>query len=58
MSEGLFSTYRQGETRVTASIIAVFRDLAVQRMERILGALLSDPEFEAIRFIRAFSFQA
>jgi hypothetical protein len=50
MDEGIFSTYRQGENRVTASILAVFRSLTLPRIESILGALLKEPEFQLVRF--------
>ena len=50
MSEGLFSTYRGGENRVTASTLAVLRSLSISRVERLLGALLEQPEFQLVRF--------
>lgn len=50
MDEGIFSTYRQGENRVTASILAVLRSLALPRIERLLGALLKESEFQLVRF--------
>ncbi len=33
MPDSIFSTYRTGENRVTASILAVLRSLAIQRTE-------------------------
>jgi hypothetical protein len=50
MSDSLFSTYTKGENRVTASILAVLRSLALGRIERLLGALLEQSEFELVRF--------
>jgi hypothetical protein len=50
MNESIFSTYSTRENRVTASIMAVLRCLAVPRIERLLGALTGDAEFEMVRF--------
>jgi hypothetical protein len=50
MSKGIFSTYRQGENRVTSSILAVFRALSMSRTERLLGVLLQQPDFELVHF--------
>jgi hypothetical protein len=50
MNESIFSTYSTGENRVTASILAVLRCLALSRIEGILEALLGDNAFELIRF--------
>jgi hypothetical protein len=50
MGDSLFSTYTKGENRVTASILAVLRSLALGRIERLLGALLEQSEFELVRF--------
>ena len=44
MPDSIFSTYRTGENRVTASILAVLRSLALQRTERLLGALMERSE--------------
>src|SRR6516162_7898220 len=49
MNDSIFSTYSTGENRVTASILAVLRCLALPRIERILGALMDD-EFQLVRF--------
>ena len=46
----IFSTYSQGENRVTSSIISVIRSLSLDRIERILGALLEQSELEFVRF--------
>ncbi len=46
----IFSTYSTGENRVTASFLAVLRSLSLDRMERLLGALLGQSEFELVRF--------
>lgn len=50
MPDSLFSTYRAGENRVTASILAVLRSLALHRTERLLGALMERSEFELVSF--------
>lgn len=50
MGDSIFSTYRTGENRVTASILAVLRSLSLTRCEQILTALLEQSEFELIRF--------
>lgn len=50
MGDSLFSTYKTGENRVTASIMAVLRSLALGRIERLLGALMEQSEFELVRF--------
>jgi hypothetical protein len=47
---GIFSTYSTGENRVTASFLAVIRSLSLDRIQRLLGALLEQPEFELVRF--------
>lgn len=46
----IFSTYSTGENRVTASFLAVLRALSLDRMQRLLGSLLEQSEFELIRF--------
>jgi len=46
----IFSTYSAGENRVTASILAVLRSLSLDRIQRLLGALLEESEFELVRF--------
>jgi hypothetical protein len=50
MNESIFSTYSTCENRVTASILAVLRCLALPRIERILGALMEDADFQLVRF--------
>jgi len=50
MATNLFSTYSTGENRVTASIIAVLRSVTLDRIQRLLRALIEDKEFELIRF--------
>lgn len=50
MNDSIFSSYSTGENRVTASILAVLRCLALPRIERILGALMEDAEFQLVRF--------
>jgi len=46
----IFSTYKTGENRVTASILAVLHSLSLTRCQQILAALLEQSEFELIRF--------
>lgn len=46
----IFSTYSTGENRVTASLLAVIRSLSLDRIQRLLGALLEQSEFELVRF--------
>jgi hypothetical protein len=46
----IFSTYSTGENRVTASILAVLRSLSLDRIQRLLGNLLEDSEFELVQF--------
>jgi hypothetical protein len=48
--ESIFSTYSTGENRVTASFLAVLRCLSLGRIQKILGALLEQSEFELVRF--------
>ena len=50
MTTSIFSTYSTGENRVTASILAVLKSLSLSRIERLIGALLEQPEFELVRF--------
>jgi hypothetical protein len=50
MATNIFSTYSTGENRVTASILAVLQSLSLGRIERLIGALLEQPEFELVRF--------
>jgi hypothetical protein len=50
LNESIFSTYSTGENRVTASILAVLRCLALPRIEGILGALMGDDDFQLVRF--------
>ena len=47
----IFSTYSQGENRVTSSILAVIQSLSLDRIERILGALLEQSELQFVRFV-------
>ena len=46
----IFSTYSTGENRVTASLLAVLRSLSLDRIQRLLGAMLEQSEFELVRF--------
>jgi hypothetical protein len=50
MPTSLFSTYSQGENRITATFLAVLERLALPHIEFILGALLDEPEFSLISF--------
>lgn len=46
----IFSTYSTGDNRVAASILAVLRSPSLDRIQRLLGGLLEQSEFELIRF--------
>jgi hypothetical protein len=50
MPNNLFPKYAQGENRVTASILAVIRSLSLGRIERLLGSLMEQSEFELVKF--------
>ena len=50
MTTPLFSTYSQGENRVTATFLAVLQRLSLPNMNRILGALLSEEDFSMVTF--------
>ena len=50
MPDSIFATYKTGDNRVTASILAVLRSLSLHRIERLLGALMEQSEFELVRF--------
>ena len=50
MHSGLFSAYRQGENRVTASLLAVFERLDIGLLRRILATALRDPEMTLMSF--------
>ena len=50
MALGIFSTYRAGENRVTSSLLAVLRSLSIDRMQRIVGAMLGEASTELIEF--------
>jgi len=46
----LFSTYRQGENRVSSSLLAVFERLGIDLVARLLGAALEQPELELVTY--------
>ena len=46
----LFSTYRQGENRVTATFLAVLQRLSLLNIDRILGGLLEEDVFSLVTF--------
>ena len=50
MTTPLFSTYRQGENRVTATLLAVLQRLSLPNIDRILQALLEDTAFGLVTF--------
>ena len=50
MPNPLFSTYSQGENRVTASILAVFERISFSIVEPILQALIQEPETAFLTF--------
>lgn len=47
----LFSTYSQGENRVTATLLAVLERLSRPNAERVIGTLLADENFRPVRYI-------
>lgn len=46
----LFSTYRQGENRVTASLMAVFERIDLSKLERILASASEDSALQLFSF--------
>ena len=50
MTTPLFSTYRQGENRVTSTFLAVLQRLSLPNIDRILGALLEETSFSLVTF--------
>ena len=50
MTTPLFSTYRQGENRITATLLAVLQRLSLPNIDRILRALLEDTAFGLVTF--------
>ena len=47
---GLFSTYRSGENRVTASMLAVFERSDIARLEKILAAASGETSLQLVSF--------
>ena len=50
MTTNLFSTFRQGENRVTSTFLAVLQRLSLPNIDRIIGALLEDTSFGLVSF--------
>ncbi len=50
MTTPLFSTYRQGENRVTATFLAVLQRLSLPNIDQILGALSGETSFSLVSF--------
>ena len=50
MPNNLFSTYRQGENRVTSTFLAVLQRLSLPNIDRILGTLVGDTAFSLVSF--------
>ena len=50
MTTNLFSTYRQGENRVTSTFMAVLQRLSLPNIDRILQALLGRDDFSLATF--------
>jgi hypothetical protein len=51
LGPGIFSTYSTDENRVTCSVMAVIRSLSLDRMDRLLSAMVEQPgEFALIEF--------
>ena len=50
MTTSLFSTFRGGENRVTGTFMAVVERLSLPNINRILGALIEDGDFNLVSF--------
>ena len=50
MANTLFSTYRQGENRVTSSILAVFERLSIAALTNIFQMILQDNNVQLVEF--------
>ena len=50
MANPLFSTYRQGENRVTSTVVAVFEHISNALTEDILGVLLDESDLSLLSF--------
>ena len=50
MTTNLFSTFRQGENRVTSTFMAVLQRLSLPNIDRILQGLLEDSAFSLVTF--------
>ena len=50
MTTPLFSTYRQGENRVTATFLGVLQRLSLPNIDRILRTLLEEDSFSLVSF--------
>ena len=50
MTTPLFSTYRQGENRVTGTLLAVLQRLSLPNIDRILRTLLEEDSFSLVSF--------
>lgn len=46
----IFSTYSQGENRITATFLAVLQELSLSRIDHLLGEMLEDDNFNSITF--------
>jgi hypothetical protein len=47
----LFSTYRQGENRVTSSMVAVFERIDLSILETLLGAAIGEASLQLVSFV-------
>ncbi|MFC9085475.1 hypothetical protein [Nocardiopsis dassonvillei] len=54
-STPLFSTYRQGETRATSSMLAVFERVGLSLTERILAKASGESTLETVSFTNQLS---
>jgi len=50
MKNSIFSTYSQGENRVTSTIVSVFRKINLSTLQEILKYVLNDSTIELIVF--------
>lgn len=50
MTTPLFSTYRQGENRITGTLLAVLQRLSLPNTDRILRTLPEEDSFSLVSF--------
>ena len=50
MNDGIFSTYSQGENRITSTIVQVLKNLPISHVEKFLGMFVQDENRAYFRF--------